>query len=318
MKKSKDIIIKTIIPILMALLASVGINIIITKNNQGELKIEVGATIELSKEQKPAIMETSEGEIEVNLPTVEMIDANQTIDDSNLDFGQGEWHDTSSPEAYKNSVIGKCNDLDEKYGSQCVDGFADFNYQYTGRWLSTCGTGSARGLWDCRDYNAGDDYILITDSNSLQAGDWIIFDGGQYGHVGMAMGYSNNGYISLLGENQGGEACPGGGSAFNIINMSLKTFKGAFRPKTYIKPEPQPEPIPISGCMLWHVERGDTMSKIMLDCEGTVKYGKAMNNYAKSWYSLIYKPGESVYDGWNSKTGVGLYAGDDIEHRTDE
>ena len=49
MKKSKDIIIKTIIPVLIALLASVGINIVITKNNQGELKIEVGATIELSK-----------------------------------------------------------------------------------------------------------------------------------------------------------------------------------------------------------------------------------------------------------------------------
>lgn len=318
MKKSKDITIKTIIPVLMALLASVGINIAITKNNQGELKIEVGATIELSPEQIPAKIETSEGEIEVNIPTVEMIDSNQSIDESELDFGQGEWHDTSSPEAYKNSVIGKCVDLDGKYGSQCVDGFADFNYQYTGRWLSTCGTGSARGLWDCRDYNAGDDYILITDPNSLQAGDWIIFDGGQYGHVGMAMGYSNNGYISLLGENQGGESCPGGGSAFNIINMSLKTFKGAFRPKTYIKPEPQPEPIPISGCVLWHVNRGDTMSKIMLDCEGTVKYGEAMNNYAKSWYSLIYKPGQSVYDGWNSKAGVGLYAGDDIEHRVDE
>ena len=236
----------------------------------------------------------------------------------NLDFGQGEWYDTSSPEAYKNSVIGKCIDLDGKYGSQCVDGFADFNYQYTGRWLSTCGTGSARGLWDCRDYNAGDDYVLITDPNSLQAGDWIIFDGGQYGHVGMAMGYNNNGYISLLGENQGGESCMGGGSAFNIINMSLKTFKGAFRPKIYIKPDPKPEPIPISGCVLWHVKRGDTMSKIMLDCEGTVKYGEAMYNYAKSWYSLIYKPGQSVYDGWNSKTGVGLYAGDDIEHRVDE
>lgn len=318
MKKSKDIIIKTITPVLIALLASVGINIAITKNNQGELKIEVGATIELSKEQKPAIMETSDGEIEVNLPTVEMIDANQTIDDSELDFGQGEWHDTSSPEAYKNSVLGKCIDLDGKYGSQCVDGFADFNYQYTGRWLSTCGTGSARGLWDCREYNARDDYILITDPNSLQAGDWIIFDGGQYGHVGMAMGYNNNGYISLLGENQGGESCMGGGSAFNIINMSLKTFKGAFRPKIYIKPDPKPEPIPISGCVLWHVKRGDTMSKIMLDCEGTVKYGEAMDNYAKSWYSLIYKPGQSVYDGWNSKTGVGLYAGDDIEHRVDE
>ena len=60
------------------------------------------------------------------------------------------------------------------------------------------------------------------------------------------------------------------------------------------------------------------MSKIMLECEGTVVYGAAMDAYAKSWYSLIYKPGQSVYDGWHSKTGVGLYAGDEIEHRTGE
>ena len=127
------------------------------------------------------------------------------------------------------------------------------------------------------------------------------------------MGSYNNGYISLLGQNQGGSACEGGGSSTNIINISLKSFVGAFRPKTYIKPEPTP--IPVSGCVLWHVERGDTMSKIMMECEGTIKYGEIMNEYAKTWYSLIYKPGQSVYDGWNSKSGVGLYAGDDIEHR---
>ena len=57
------------------------------------------------------------------------------------------------------------------------------------------------------------------------------------------------------------------------------------------------------------------MSKIMLECEKTVVYGEAMDAYAKTWYSLIYKPNQSVYDGWHSNTGVGLYAGDDIEHR---
>jgi hypothetical protein len=57
------------------------------------------------------------------------------------------------------------------------------------------------------------------------------------------------------------------------------------------------------------------MSKIMMDCEGTIQYGEVMNEYAKTWYSLIYKPNQSVYDGWNSPSGVGLYAGDDIEHR---
>ena len=99
----------------------------------------------------------------------------------------------------------------------------------------------------------------------------------------------------------------------------LKNFGGAFRPKSYIKPEPTPEPIiPISGCVNWYVEHGDTMSKIMLECENTVVYGEPMNEYAKTWYSIIFKPGQSVYEGWQSETGVGLYTGDEIEHRLGE
>lgn len=302
--------------IIISMLAGFGVNFTINQNDNGETVIETTFSIELSEVQIPTILQTDAGEIEViNAPTVEMVESDQVIDEFGLDFGRGEYHDILSPESYRDAVLGKCIDLDGKLGSQCVDGFADFNFQYTGRWLSTCGTGTARGLWDCRDYNAGDDYELITDPLKLQSGDWIIFDGGEFGHVGMALGNYNDGYIALLGENQGGTPCPGGGSAFNIINISLKTFKGAFRPRIYITPEPEPTPIPISGCVLWHVEYGDTMSKIMLDCEGTIVYGEPMNEYAKSWYSLIYNPGFSVYDGWNSESGVGLFAGDDIEHR---
>ena len=288
------------------------------KVEDGVVEIDTRVSIQLAEEQVTGVLETLEGNVEeVELPTVEEIDGNKLLDEESLDFGQGEYHDISSPEAYKNAVLGKCIDLDGKYGSQCVDGFADFNYNYTGRWLTTCGTGSARGLWDCAEENAGDDYILIYNPWELQDGDWIVFDGGLYGHVGMALGSYNEGYIALLGENQGGQACPGGGAAFNIINMSLKTFRGAFRPKIYIKPEPAPTPIPVTGCADWHVEYGDTMSGIMLYCENTVVYGEAMNNYAKTWYSRVYAPGQSVYDGWVSESGVGLYAGDDIDHRTE-
>lgn len=286
------------------------------KVEDGVVEIDTRVSIQLAEEQVTGVLETLEGNVEeVELPTVEEIDGNKLLDEESLDFGQGEYHDVSSPEAYRDAVLGKCIDLDGKYGSQCVDGFADFNYNYTSRWLTTCGTGAARGLWDCAEENAGDDYILITNPLDLQDGDWIVFDGGQYGHVGMALGGYNGGYVALLGENQGGQACPGGGAAFNIINMNLRTFLGAFRPKIYVQAEPQP--IPISGCPEWHVEWGDTMSGIMLNCENTIVYGEAMDNYAKSWYSQVFVPGQSVYDGWHSETGVGLYAGDDIEHRTE-
>lgn len=72
---------------------------------------------------------------------------------------------------------------------------------------------------------------------------------------------------------------------------------------------------PVVSCDVINVVAGDTMSGIMRRCEGSVQYGEAMNAYARSWYSTVVKPGQSVYDGWRSSSGVGLYAGDTIERR---
>lgn len=307
-----------IIGIIVSLLAGVGLDIAIRPTEDGKTVIETKFSIELSDLQIPALITTENGEEQLeNIVTVESIDNSQLVDECEDECGLGEfvYAPTETPTAFKDYTLGKCWDLDHHFSAQCWDLGQLFWTNYAGRTLSTCGTGMARGIWECKEQNAGNDFELIYSPKELKAGDWVIFSGGQYGHIGMALGSYNNGYITLLGQNQGGPSCGDGGGATNIINMSLKTFSGAFRPKDYVKPEPTPEPIPISGCVLWHVERGDTMSKIMLDCEGTVVYGEAMDNYAKSWYSTIYKPGQSVFDGWNSPEGVGLYANDDIEHR---
>lgn len=286
-------------------------------------------TIELSEEQLPALIEDDKGEVtEEYFPTVEEVDGGRFEDETTgvsitegeyTDLGWSETYNISSPEAFKNDTLGKCIRANNRYGSQCVSLARVFWWSYADRDVSTCGTGMAKGMMNCADENAGSDFeIYWTDSkDKIQAGDWLIFDGGQYGHVGMALGKPSNGYVALLGENQGGRSCDGGGAATNIINISLKNLIGFYRPKAYIKKEvtPEPTPLPISHCVDWHVERGDTMGKIMLECENTIVYGEAMDNYAKSWYSLVYKPGQSVYEGWHSKTGIGLYAGDDIEHR---
>ena len=285
--------------------------------------------IELSVTPVDTVLETEDGNIEIKqYPTVESIDGGNVTCEEGQECGLGRYvyAPTETYTQFKDYTIGKCWDTDDfPYGAkaQCWDLGDLFWQNYAGRNLSTCGTGGAKGAWNCKEQNAGDEFDLIYDKTKLQAGDWVIFNNGQYGHVGMALGGYNNGYIALLGQNQGGYTCAEGGQATNIINISLKDFAGAFRPKTYEKPEPEPEPeptptpIPTTGCDYWNVEEGDTMSKIMLECENTVVYGEAMNRYADTWYSMYVKPNQSVYQGWLSETGVGLYAGDEIEHRTE-
>lgn len=312
-----------IIAIVLSGLIGAGIDVAIRPTENG-IRVDASYNIEFSDVQVPAEMTNDQGEIvqDENIPTVEEVDGGLFKDDFDADAGDKGWsevYDVSSPDAFKNDTLGKCIIANNYYGAQCVSLARVFWWSYADRDISTCGTGMAKGMMNCADENAGDDFeIYWRDSiDKIQAGDWLVFDGGMYGHVGMALGGNNNGYVALLGENQGGHSCGAnvGGSATNIINISLKNLIGFYRPKAYIKPEPTPQPIPISGCVLWHVERGDTMSKIMMECEGVIKYGEIMNEYAKTWYSLIYRPNQSVYDGWNSPSGVGLYAGDDIEHR---
>lgn len=79
-------------------------------------------------------------------------------------------------------------------------------------------------------------------------------------------------------------------------------------------PTPQPEPAPASTCSTWKLNRGDTLSKIMKACKGYVNWSE-MNSYAKHWYSMHYRPDQSVFTGWLSNTGVGLYAGDTIYYK---
>lgn len=313
-------IISIILVALLGIAAGCGVGLNISAGfSEGTLNISAGFSMELSDEQIPALIENAEGNeiIDENIVTVEEVAGDQIAHEcpENEECGQGRYiyAPTESSVAFKDYVYGGCWNTDGYYGAQCWD-LADLFWQnYAGRNFSTCGTGAAKGSWNCKEYNAGNEFELIYNPAELQAGDWVIFSSGQYGHVGMAMGSYNNGYVSLLGQNQGGSTCDGGGSSANIINISLKSFVGAFRPKSYIKPEP--EPIPISNCVEWHVLKGDTMSKIMLECEGTVVYGEAMNQYADSWISQIYNKGHSVYYGWTHGNGYGLYAGDDIEHR---
>lgn len=242
------------------------------------------ATIEYSEEAQPAMVEDDLGEIveEEAIPTVEEVDGGKfedettgvsTLEGDYEDLGAAiETFDVSSPVAFRNATLGKCVYANNKWGAQCVSLSRSFWFSYAGRDVSTCGTGMAKGMMNCAEQNAGDDFeIYWADAKwNIQAGDWLIFDGGQYGHVGMALGPVSNGYVALLGENQGGSPCEGGGAATNIINISIKNLIGYYRPKAYIKPAPAPEPTPeptpkpADGKVTYSYVKGDCFSRVLV------------------------------------------------------
>ena len=320
MKKNK------IIPIIIAGIVALGAGIFGAIVNINIEEGKINATIEYSQEEVPAVIEeTGQGSIDTGeILTVEAVESNGPVTEVNNEScpegeecGQGAYVptlDISSPQAFASQTLGVCLDVDGYFGSQCWDSMAAFFINYTGHTLYTCGTGAAKGTIadGCWQQNAGDQFTMIWDATQIQAGDIAVYSTGQWGHIGMAMGEYNNGYFTLLGQNQGGPACPNGGAAGNIINLSTRDFIGAFRPNIYIKPEPAPEPEPtpepeVNKCDTWELEWGDTLGQIMLECEGEVKWGEDMNNYAKRW--VDEKTGVVVFDGWTSDIGIGLYAG---------
>lgn len=336
-------LIGAIIALIVGTFCGVGVHVATTP--EGEIRTEIelvntNSSLEYSSKNIPAqiaetILETVEGTIAVDdVPTVELVDGGPIAEcpEESEECAKGAvlpLIDISSPESFYASVIDECVDFDGAWGSQCYDLMAYFHFAYTGQWLSTNGTGAAYGIWDARDYNnpinpeTGETYyVYITDPTELVPGAFAIFYGGQYGHVGDVMGEYNNGYVSLLGTNQGGRACSGGGSAANVINISLANFRGAFLPRIWLRPEPTPEPEPepepvVDTCAVRDVYYGDTMGQIMLECTGEIRWGEEMNAYANSWVSTIVMPGQTVYQGWISPLGVGLFAGDTIKRIAD-
>jgi hypothetical protein len=305
---------------------------------------KMDASIEYSETQEPAYITDDQGEVVEtqdvdgeNIPTIESVDGGMFEDETTgvsetegdyADLGWAETYNTSSPEAFKNDTIGKCIYANNRYGAQCVSLSRVFWWSYANRDVSTCGTGMAKGMMNCWQQNAGSEFETHWGYGGIQAGDWIIWNTGQYGHVAMALGPVHNGYVTILGENQGGRACERGGSATNIINLSVNGTVGYYRPKAYIKPAPQPTPKPepkpaptpapapvVDRCKVRTVVKGDTMGKIMKECKGKITWGNAMNDYANHWYSTKLNKPVTVYYGWTHGTGYGLFAGDVIEYR---
>ncbi|MDL2235461.1 LysM domain-containing protein [Christensenellaceae bacterium OttesenSCG-928-L17] len=231
----------------------------------GELLVE--AQIIMAEEAKQALI-TVDGEEElIDAPTVETVESGKVEEcPEGMECGRGWYVPTYSPAAFRDATNSQCVDTDGAYGSQCWDLGNLFWQNYASRNLNTCGTGAAKGTIQdgCWQKNAGSEFTMIWDKTQLQAGDWVVFNNGKWGHVGMALGSYNDGYVALFGTNQGGTSCNGGGSTANTINKSLGDFAGAFRPNIYILPEPTPEPEPTPAPTAYTVKKGDTLGDIIL------------------------------------------------------
>lgn len=285
--KTIDKRIAGIVGIIIAMLA--GISLSVTYENG-----KWTANIQYKGENLPAYITNDRGEVieekNEDIKTVEEVDGGKFEDKDTgvslkegeyADLGWSETYDTSTPEAFKNDTLGKCIYANNVYGAQCVSLSRVFWWSYADRDVSTCGTGMAKGMMECADQNAGDDFEIFWGNDNIQDGDWLVFNGGMYGHVGMALGPVVNGYVTLLGENQGGTPCEGGGAATNIINMSIKNLIGGYRPKAYIKPAPIPNE-PDDGSVDYTYKKGDYFSKVLVELgidegnlwgkDGSVKY----------------------------------------------
>ena len=306
MSKTLKTIIGVVVISIAAILTGVGISINI--NSDGTVNIVKSA------ESVPTIINLDGEEEVIEAETVESVDSKvvtkkEDCPEESEECAKGSYVpaiDISTPSTFYNSVINQCIDFDGAYGSQCYDLMAYFHYVYTGRWLSTAGTGAAYGIWDARDYNnSGNEYELIYNVYDIKPGDWVIFHNGVYGHVGMALGYYNNGYVALLGTNQGGYACPGGGAAANVINASLDDFSGAFMPRIWAQPEPTPEPTPAPATGInYTYQAGDYFSGVIEKLGLATDNGLWGANGDVNYYNeQLYKAGIlNFYSGkyWNN------------------
>jgi len=251
MKKHSNTLRDSIVAAISLILAgAVGITIAVNINN-GKIKVKIDYAAE------PAMI-SAEGKYSDDVPTIDSIDGGGKFQDMiNVDgadpelyyeLGSMEQVNTTSPEAFRDSTLGRCIVANNYFGAQCVSLARAFWWDYAGFDVSTCGTGLAKGMMNCAEENAKDKFQVIWNTDEIINGTWIVLDGQTTGHICMALGSVQNGYVQCLGENQGGIPCEGGigGAGTNIINISVRDFIGGYIPITYIPPEPEPEPEPLA------------------------------------------------------------------------
>lgn len=156
-------------------------------------------------------------------------------------------HDTY--DNFRNAILGNGYEVDGVAGCQCVDiaKLLNWNFGYSSPYYDTGGTGYAYGGWtvsNARDFNASQ-CTLVYNLTDVKRGDLVVLNATQdnpAGHVTLAdEDYDGSGYLYCVGQNQGGEPLPIGGTVVTRNHLGMSDFLGAFRYNAWNQPIP---PIP--------------------------------------------------------------------------
>lgn len=215
-------------------------------------------------------------------------------------------------EDFKNEVLGKGFDIDGAYGQQCFDG-AMYYSQCLGYPVFHCPiTGYVQDIWELRQTSGILEFY--DEVELLEPGDIVVFKRSTYtplSHIAIFDHDVNGIYGAFLGQNQGGAACPSGGSAFNIIDLPYSaTYPTAFRPKCFAQVENLEEPPEIvpgkSGSIyrLYNAANGDHLYTQSLE-EANSLLQVGWIDEGVGW--IAPKNGDPVYRLYNQTRGLHLY-----------
>ena len=134
---------------------------------------------------------------------------------------------------FKNMVLGKGFDIDGYYGAQCWDGYAKYASKL-GQTICNCPvSGYVKDIWNLRKTNGILKYNK--EVTIMNPGDIAVFkevdEWTPYSHIAIFDSDIDGQFGWFLGQNQGGNAYPGGGACFNLVKLPYyATFDTAFRP----------------------------------------------------------------------------------------
>lgn len=176
---------------------------------------------------------------------------------------------------FKRQVLGRGFNIDNAYGAQCWDGYAQY-CNFLGVPYANCTTsGYVKDIWNNRHSNGILNYF--DEVSVMEPGDIAVFKEvagvTPVSHIAIFDGDIDGIRGNFLGQNQGGVAYPGGGAVFNLVALPYSaTFDTAFRPKTKPAPKTTNTVIKKGESVPTKNVNGDTYSGLITSANPNVMY----------------------------------------------